>query len=113
MYPKGAMPTSSTLRDTASKTSKGGTIAPAGRVSIFTLPPDIFSTDSPHCWNSRCKLAAAGCEDWPLRSNGCSAVWAVTGPGAADNRLAVTKASPNESPFRISPVLPRLAVWSA
>ena len=71
------MPTSSTPLDVASNTSKAGTMAPAGSVSTFSRPPDIFSTVSAQSLKIRWKFAEAGCEDCPFRTN--LVVWASAG----------------------------------
>src|SRR6202008_1862223 len=106
MYPNGAMPTSSTPLDVASNTSNGGTIAPPGNASTLRRPPDIFSTDSAQSLKIRCRLAAAGCDDWPLRSNGAVAVCENTGAGETKKIPATAKASRIVMRLRISLLLP-------
>jgi hypothetical protein len=83
MYPKGVIPTSSTPLEAASNTSNGGTIAPPGWVSIFSRPPDIFSTVSAHSLKMRWRLADAGCVDCPFRTS-CVGAGALASGAALD-----------------------------
>src|SRR5262245_7855673 len=87
------MPTSSTPLDAASNTSNGGTIAPPGWVSIFTRPPDIFSTVSAQSLKMRCRLADAGWVDCPFSTICAGAFASGAAPLAVDPGSSLLQAA--------------------
>src|SRR3972149_2010747 len=74
----------------ASSTSKAGTIAPAGSVSILRRPADILSTRSANILKLSKSVRDAGQLACILRVMGC---WAVAGGGASEPPSMLTAAS--------------------